>query len=84
MDIIIGLEIEGVTNGCCDVELIRATSVGDVLDHHRACGCSVTLPQFSSVGSVVGLEIESAANSCEICGIIANTSVIDVFDHDRA
>ena len=76
-----GVEIEGVVNGCEVVERTAATSAVDVLDHHRAIGCSVALPQFVSVDSVACLEIEGATNSCEFGGITVATSAVDVLDH---
>ena len=81
---IVGLEIEGVANGCEVVGITAATSAVDVLDHHCANGCSIALPQFVSVGSVVGLEIEGVANGCEVVGITAATSAVDILDHHRA
>ena len=33
---VVGHEIEGVTNGCELVRVTAATSVSDILDHHRA------------------------------------------------
>ena len=51
---VVGLEIEGVANGCEELANTGATSAVDVLDHHCAICCSIALPQFGSVGSVTG------------------------------
>ena len=47
---VVGREIEGIANDCKVVGITGATSISDVLDQHRARGCSVALPQFHSVG----------------------------------
>ena len=78
------MEIEGVTNGCEVGGRTAATSAVDVFDYDRACGCSIALPQFESVGCVEGLEIEGVASSCEAVGKTAATSAVDVLDHHRA
>ena len=75
---VVGLEIEGVANGCEIGGITAVASTPDVLDHHCAVGCSIALPQFVSVGSVVGSEIEGVANGCEVGGITAATSAVDV------
>ena len=60
-----------------------ATSAVDILDHHRARGGSITLPQFGSVDSVVGSEIERVPKGCEVVGRTIATSAVDILDHHR-
>ena len=49
-----GCEIEGVANDCEFAGSTAVTSAVDILDHHRAIGCSIALPQFVSGGCVGG------------------------------
>ena len=78
------MEIEGVTNGCEEAGTFIGASAADVLDHHRAGGGSIALPQFLSVGSVIGYEIDRITDGKEGGRIATIAPAPDILDHHRA
>ena len=50
-------------NRCYQINTTVATSSVDIFDHHRTCGCSISLPQFFSVGPVISSEDKSVSKT---------------------
>ena len=80
MDSVVSYEIESVAYYGEISDRTAATSAVDILDHHRARGGSIALPQFGSMDSVISWEIESVAHYGEIRDRTAATSAVDILD----